>query len=76
LEPIIYNGSIYLPVRALTNAIGGSATWDDKTQTVAIQVGPAADVPYKDAGSSPAAVPPKEKMPILSKTSSPVLKTI
>src|SRR6476620_8168613 len=58
LEPIIYNGSTYLPVRALTNAIGGSAVWDDKTQTVAIQVGPAADVPYKDIGSSSATVPP------------------
>jgi hypothetical protein len=48
----------------MTNAIGGSATWDDKTQTVAIQFGKGSDVPYKDIGSSPTTVPPAAVPPI------------
>lgn len=34
VEPFIYNGTTYLPVRAVGNAIGKQVTWDGNTQTV------------------------------------------
>lgn len=34
VEPFIYNGTIYLPVRAIGQAFGKSVSWDGKTQTV------------------------------------------
>lgn len=37
VEPFIYNGTTYLPVRAVANALGiDNVTWDDKTSTVGL----------------------------------------
>lgn len=36
VEPFIYNGTTYLPVRAIANALGQSVSWDGKTSTVYI----------------------------------------
>lgn len=34
IEPFIYNGTTYLPVRAVGEALGQRVNWDGKTQTV------------------------------------------
>ena len=34
VEPFIYNGTTYLPVRAVGNAIGKQVTWDGENKTV------------------------------------------
>ena len=34
VEPFIYNGTTYLPVRAVGNAIGKQVTWDGNSKTV------------------------------------------
>ena len=34
VEPIIYNGTTYLPVRAVANALGKEVYWDDSDYTV------------------------------------------
>ena len=34
VEPIIYNGTTYLPVRAVANALGKAVYWDGPTHTV------------------------------------------
>lgn len=34
VEPFIYNGTTYLPVRAVGEALGKQVTWDGKTKTV------------------------------------------
>lgn len=36
IEPFIYNGTTYLPVRAVGEALGKKVNWDGKTQTVYI----------------------------------------
>ena len=34
VEPFIYNGTTYLPVRAIGEAIGKKVSWDDATKSV------------------------------------------
>ena len=34
VEPMIYNGTTYLPVRAVASAIGKAVSWDGPTYTV------------------------------------------
>lgn len=36
VEPFIYNGTTYLPVRAVSQALGKDVDWDEKTKTVYI----------------------------------------
>lgn len=36
IEPFIYNGTTYLPVRAVGEAVGKSVEWDGQTQTIYI----------------------------------------
>jgi hypothetical protein len=36
VEPFIWNGTTYLPVRAIANALGLEVDWDSNTQTVSI----------------------------------------
>lgn len=40
IEPFVYNGTTYLPVRAVGEAIGKPVTWEGKTQTVYIGEAP------------------------------------
>lgn len=40
VEPFIYNGTTYLPVRAVGEALGKQVTWDGKTKTVYIGEAP------------------------------------
>lgn len=54
LAPVIYDGSSYLPVRALANATGMSIDWESETNTIIIDTKRTpitAGVPYKDASS-------------------------
>ena len=39
VEPFIYNGSTYLPLRAVATALGLSVDWDGSTQTVILGTG-------------------------------------
>lgn len=45
VEPFIYNGTTYLPVRAVGQAFGKSVEWDGKTSTVYIGKNPNTDTP-------------------------------
>ena len=36
IEPFVYNGTTYLPVRAISEAIGKEVTWDSSSNTVFI----------------------------------------
>ena len=36
VEPFIYDGTTYLPMRAVATAVGMDVSWDDKTNTVSI----------------------------------------
>ncbi|MCT4687295.1 peptidylprolyl isomerase [Vallitalea sp.] len=40
LEPIIYNGRTYLPVRSLCNALGLSVGWQNNTKTIILSTKP------------------------------------
>ena len=39
VEPFVYNGTTYLPVRAISNALGIAVDWDASTQTVILGTG-------------------------------------
>jgi len=45
VEPFVYNGTTYLPVRAVGEAIGKTVTWDGETQSVYLGKKPG-DVQY------------------------------
>lgn len=42
-EPFIYNGTTYLPVRAVGEAVGKAVTWDGATNTVYLGDNPVSD---------------------------------
>ncbi len=54
VEPFIYDGTVYLPVRAVAEAVGMDVSWDDKTSTVTLKdkvqdgTDVTEDVPEKD----------------------------
>ncbi len=51
LSPVIYNGSSYLPTKALAEALGAKIDWDGATTTIIIESNVAdtqAGIPYKD----------------------------
>ncbi|WP_068775875.1 stalk domain-containing protein [Paenibacillus sp. FJAT-26967] len=56
LAPVVYEGSSYLPARAVAEALGAEVKWDDDTQTIYIKSGSGSStdgIPYKDgAGNS------------------------
>ena len=39
-EPFIYNGTTYLPVRAVGEAVGKEVAWDNDTKTVTLTTPP------------------------------------
>ena len=41
VEPFIIEGTTYLPVRAVSSALGKDVSWDDETKTVIVQTAPA-----------------------------------
>jgi hypothetical protein len=52
LAPIIYNGSTYVPLRAIGKAVGSNVDWDANTKTITIDSANAAPidgVPFKDS---------------------------
>ncbi len=46
VEPFIIDGTTYLPVRAVANALGLNVTWDGKTQTVGLYTEDAPQTTY------------------------------
>ncbi|MFF2890542.1 copper amine oxidase N-terminal domain-containing protein [Paenibacillus sp. NPDC057967] len=66
----IYKGSIYVPLRFLSESVGSEITWDDKTRTVtseskAYREGESGETKPGDNGSVevPPSVPPGEEVP-------------
>lgn len=43
VKPFVYNGTTYLPLRAISNALGKSVIWNSKTNTIFLS-----DASYKD----------------------------
>ena len=61
VEPFTYNGTVYLPVRAISQALGCTVSWDDATNTVKIAT--SSNNQSKDGGKNkPDATSMKEKM--------------
>jgi hypothetical protein len=57
LHPITYNGSTYLPVRAVGEAVGLKVDWNAETQTVVLGEGqPAAPASGQSSRSNPAKI--------------------
>ncbi|MVP01857.1 copper amine oxidase N-terminal domain-containing protein [Paenibacillus lutrae] len=55
LAPVVYEGSSYLPARAVAEALGAEVKWDDDTQTIYIKSGSGSSndgIPYKDGSGS------------------------
>jgi len=52
VEPFIYNGTTYLPVRGVANALDLSVDWDSDTNTVLLTSGGTAITPVEKAKSS------------------------
>ena len=48
VEPFIYNGTTYLPVRALAEALGQDVNWDAETSTVVVGEYDAGESLYPD----------------------------
>lgn len=46
VEPFIYNGTTYLPVRAVANAFGKAVYWDGPNYTVYLGTSPDGPLPY------------------------------
>lgn len=45
LQPLVYNGSVYIPVRAVSEAVGKPVTWEGKTKSVYVGKAPNATTP-------------------------------
>lgn len=45
LQPLVYNGSVYIPVRAVSEAVGKPVTWEGKTKSVYVGKTPNATTP-------------------------------
>jgi len=53
VEPFIYNGTTYLPVRAVGEAFGKSVSWDGKTNSVYVGTQPGAATSYSRNNPAP-----------------------
>lgn len=52
VEPFIYNGTTYLPVRAVAQALGKAVEWDNKTKTVYLNDKTDAETPAGNPGTA------------------------
>lgn len=57
VDPFIYNGTTYLPVRAVSNALGAEVGWDGNTKTVIINMDSSGGSTGGSSSSSKTAVP-------------------
>ena len=55
--PLLYNGSTYLPVRAIGELMGKSVAWDGATSTVTLSGSLVTDADSFSGGTDPAAAP-------------------
>ncbi|WP_342564437.1 stalk domain-containing protein [Paenibacillus sp. FSL R7-0345] len=56
VEPFIYNGTVYLPARAISEAVGLTASYDKTTKTVSLTSnGGTSTLPQQTAGTADAA---------------------
>lgn len=55
-EPFTYEGTTYLPVRAVAEAVGKDVTWDSNTKTVYL-----GEAPKKETSVTPATIPTEYK---------------
>ena len=54
VEPFIYNGTTYLPLRAVANALGQEVSWDNKTKSVYIgSQPPQNEIPFSRKNPAP-----------------------
>ena len=53
VEPFIIDGTTYLPVRAVANALGLNVTWDGTTKTVGLYTGDVPQIPTNPATPTP-----------------------
>lgn len=56
VEPFVYNGTTYLPVRGVANALSLDVAWDSDTNTVTLTSGGTAIAPVEAAKSTQATV--------------------
>ncbi|NCB64230.1 MAG: copper amine oxidase N-terminal domain-containing protein [Clostridia bacterium] len=66
VSPVLYNGTTYLPVRALSEALGKDVTWDQKTQTVILTT---PEQPDASTGATPSQTKPTASDSSASNTS-------
>ena len=59
VEPFIFDGTIYLPVRGIASALGLSVSWDNLTSTIGLSSGGTASA-ASDAKATYALVPAQE----------------
>lgn len=64
VEPFLIDGNTYLPVRAISEALGLNVSWDNATSTVALTTGAVA--PQEPVQETPAEEPPVEQPPVQS----------
>jgi len=58
LEPFVYNGSVYVPLRGVSQALGMNVTFDNTTKTVGITGGPGPGGQPPTGAPAPGTTPP------------------
>lgn len=78
VEPFVYNGTTYLPVRAISNALGKEVTWDGGTSSIYVGKAPGAtqtDITtlklFDSSWNSEISSGKKAEFPLLDKTITP-----
>jgi len=52
LSALVYNGSTYVPLKAVSEALGAEAKWNSSTSSITINTGDQSGVPYLDGDNS------------------------